>query len=135
MLEALPEYRVKARNTSADSENKIHDDAVARQYGFRGALVPGVANASDYPVDYYIEGRAQPLYLFGVPNRDKARLATIVLQHLNGANLDFNSMIVFQNASDIPHRDLNRLMNAANDMVASIDATDDLERKVRRRVG
>lgn len=42
MLEALPEYRVKARNTSADSENKIHDDAVARQYGFRGALVPGV---------------------------------------------------------------------------------------------
>ncbi|HET7875064.1 MAG TPA: hypothetical protein VFN71_06020 [Methylomirabilota bacterium] len=42
MLEALPEYRVKARNTSADSENKIHDDTVARQYGFRGALVPGV---------------------------------------------------------------------------------------------
>jgi hypothetical protein len=42
MLEALREYRVKARNTSADSENKIHDDTVARQYGFRGALVPGV---------------------------------------------------------------------------------------------
>jgi acyl dehydratase len=42
MLEALPEYRVKARNTSADSENKIHDDTVARQYGFCGALVPGV---------------------------------------------------------------------------------------------
>ena len=38
----LPEYRVKARNTSTSSENKIHDDAVARQYGFRGALVPGV---------------------------------------------------------------------------------------------
>ncbi|MGH7276084.1 MAG: hypothetical protein ACREIY_03525, partial [Candidatus Rokuibacteriota bacterium] len=40
--ERLPEYRVKARNTSEDSENKIHDDAVARQYGFRGGLVPGV---------------------------------------------------------------------------------------------
>ncbi len=38
----LSEYRVRARNTSADSENKIHDDAVARQYGFRGGLVPGV---------------------------------------------------------------------------------------------
>ncbi len=38
----LPEYRVKARNTSENSENKIHDDAVARQYGFRGGLVPGV---------------------------------------------------------------------------------------------
>jgi acyl dehydratase len=40
--EALPLYRVRARNTSADSENKIHDDAVAGAYGFRGGLVPGV---------------------------------------------------------------------------------------------
>lgn len=38
----LPEYRVKARNTSETSENKIHDNEVARRYGFRGALVPGV---------------------------------------------------------------------------------------------
>ena len=40
--ETLPEYRIKARNTSASSENKIHDDATARRYGFRGGLVPGV---------------------------------------------------------------------------------------------
>jgi len=38
----LPTYHVKARNTSTSSENKIHDDQTARQYGFRGALVPGV---------------------------------------------------------------------------------------------
>ena len=38
----LPIYRVRARNTSTDSENKIHDDSVAASYGFRGALVPGV---------------------------------------------------------------------------------------------
>ena len=41
-VESLPSYGVKARNTSAHSENKIHDDTVARQYGFRGGLVPGV---------------------------------------------------------------------------------------------
>lgn len=40
--DALPEYRVKARNTSTSSENKIHDDTVARRYGFGGGLVPGV---------------------------------------------------------------------------------------------
>jgi acyl dehydratase len=40
--ERLPDYRVTARNTSSNSENKIHDDATARRYGFRGALVPGV---------------------------------------------------------------------------------------------
>ena len=35
-------YRVSAYNTAHDSENKIHDDAVARKFGFTGALVPGV---------------------------------------------------------------------------------------------
>jgi acyl dehydratase len=35
-------FRVRARNTAADSENKIHDDRVAAAYGFRGGLVPGV---------------------------------------------------------------------------------------------
>ena len=35
-------YRVRARNTATTSTNKIHDDTVARAYGFRGGLVPGV---------------------------------------------------------------------------------------------
>lgn len=39
----LPVYRIRAVNTSPDSENKIHDDDVAARHGFRGGLVPGVA--------------------------------------------------------------------------------------------
>src|SRR6476659_8624277 len=35
-------YRVSAYNTSKQSENKIHDDTVARKFGFSGGLVPGV---------------------------------------------------------------------------------------------
>jgi acyl dehydratase len=35
-------YRVVAFNSARDSENKMHDDAVARRYGFSGGLVPGV---------------------------------------------------------------------------------------------
>jgi hypothetical protein len=38
----LPLYRVRAKNTAPDSENRIHDDHVAAEYGFRGGLVPGV---------------------------------------------------------------------------------------------
>ncbi len=41
--EPLATYRVRAHNIAADSENKIHDDAVARRYGFAGGLVPGIA--------------------------------------------------------------------------------------------
>lgn len=40
-MPALATYRVQARNTGASSENKIHDDTVARRFGFKGGLVPG----------------------------------------------------------------------------------------------
>jgi len=42
MSSRLESYRVSAYNTSKDSENKIHDDTVARRFGFSGGLVPGV---------------------------------------------------------------------------------------------
>ena len=35
-------HQVEAYNLSAASENKIHDDTVAKQFGFQGGLVPGV---------------------------------------------------------------------------------------------
>ncbi|HEX6440841.1 MAG TPA: hypothetical protein VF007_01555 [Stellaceae bacterium] len=42
MTAPLAPYRVKAFNTAHDSENKIHDDATAKRFGFGGGLVPGV---------------------------------------------------------------------------------------------
>jgi acyl dehydratase len=36
------DYRVQAYNTATKSKNRMHDDEVARQFGFRGGLVPGV---------------------------------------------------------------------------------------------
>jgi acyl dehydratase len=41
-MTASASYRVRARNLSHASENRIHDDDVARQFGFQGGLVPGV---------------------------------------------------------------------------------------------
>jgi acyl dehydratase len=38
----LDPYRVSAHNTASASENKIHDDATARRFGFSGGLVGGV---------------------------------------------------------------------------------------------
>src|SRR4051812_44492616 len=35
-------HRISAYNTSKHSENKMHDDTVAKRYGFIGGLVPGV---------------------------------------------------------------------------------------------
>jgi acyl dehydratase len=42
MTSRLEPYRVQAYNTAKLSENKMHDDTVARRFGFGGGLVPGV---------------------------------------------------------------------------------------------
>ena len=42
MAGLIETYRVEAYNTAKLSENKMHDDAVARRFGFSGGLVPGV---------------------------------------------------------------------------------------------
>ena len=34
-------HTVEAYNTAVDSTNRMHDDAVAQTFGFRGGLVPG----------------------------------------------------------------------------------------------
>lgn len=39
---ALNPYQVSAYNTAKSSENKIHDDATAQRFGFKGGLVGGV---------------------------------------------------------------------------------------------
>jgi acyl dehydratase len=56
---SIPPYHVLAFNTSKESENKIHDDATARRFGFKGGFVGGVnvyAYMSHQPVHYW--GRA-----------------------------------------------------------------------------
>src|SRR5579871_6445595 len=42
MTTRLETHRVEAYNTAKLSENKMHDDTVARKFGFSGGLVPGV---------------------------------------------------------------------------------------------
>ena len=56
---ALPVYHVSAFNSAKASENKIHDDATAQRFGFKGGLVGGVhvyAYMSHMPVAQW--GRA-----------------------------------------------------------------------------
>lgn len=126
--------RIRTESTFYEDLREKLQSLVGSERLTEGYVVPGIANGRDYPVDYFIHGGAVPLYLFGVPNRDKARLATIILQHLIGSRQDFNSMIIYQNMAELPRPDLSRLTNAANDMIDSLDATEDFERKLLRRV-
>ena len=42
MTSRIETYSVSAYNTAKQSENKMHDDVVAKRFGFSGGLVPGV---------------------------------------------------------------------------------------------
>ena len=96
---------------------------------------PDVPNAEAYSVDFHFEGKdGVPLFVYGVPNRDKARLTTIMLGHFHRHHLQFESVIVFQDQTEIPRVDLARLSDVAGDMISSLESTEDLNRKLLRRV-
>jgi hypothetical protein len=91
-------------------------------------------NAKDYPIDYAIEGKYNPLFIFGVPNKDKARLTTIVLERLLRVEANFDSLLIFADQTTIPRPDLARLSNTGGEMIASLDAVDDFSRKLLKKV-
>lgn len=108
----------------------VPDDRIQEDY-----IPVGVPNADAYPVDYRIEAaEGNTLFLYGVPNRDKARLTTIMLSHFHRHHLEFDSMLVFENQEEIPRRDLARLSDVGGEMISSLNAQDDLSRKLLRRV-
>ena len=109
--------------------NLVDENKMQRDYE------PEVPNGKAYPVDYRIEGREDvPLFLYGVPNRDKARLTTIMLSHFHRCELLFESIIVFESQVEIPRLDLARLSDVGGEMISSLAANDDFNRKLLRRV-
>ncbi len=96
---------------------------------------PDVPNSQAYPVDYRIEGKGDvPLFLYGVPNRDKARLTTIMLSYFHRHGLAFESILVFEDQAQIPRMDLARLSDVAGDMISSLASHEDFNRKLLRRI-
>ena len=96
-------------------------------------IPPDIPNGNDYPVDYHFADRdGRPVFLYGVPGRDKARMTTIMLSHFLLHGLTFESVIVFADQQEIPRLDLARLTNVAGTVVACLDAGQDLRRKIER---
>jgi len=86
-------------------------------------IVNGLPNAEQYPVDFCVEGKSgTPIFLFGILNRDKARLATIFLQYYHQQHIDFDSLLVFEDQEEIPRSDLSRLSNVGGEMISSLNA-------------
>ena len=86
-------YTIEAYNVSHASENKIHDDSVAKKLGFSGGLVPGVevfAYASHLPLERWGRAfleRGELAARFGKPVYD-GRMATATAIEVADGSLD-----------------------------------------------
>jgi len=125
--------RARSDSTFYDDLYKAIISIVPPENVDRDYIVPNLPNGTHYPIDYRIEGKAGELFMFGIPNRDKAKLTTITLQQLNLRKIEYESLIVFEDQSTINRGDLSRLTNVAGEMISSLDAFEDMKRKVSNK--
>ncbi|PAU79196.1 DUF1828 domain-containing protein [Halomonas salipaludis] len=126
--------RPRVESTFRDDLRSILHEIIGQAEVAEDYIVPGIEDAELYPVDFSIKKIGRPLYLFGVNTPDRARISTIVMQHLIQQNHDFDSFVVCSDFFSLPKADGARLMNAANDMVHSLDNVADLRRKLHHRI-
>lgn len=126
--------RGRVESAFYDDLREIIEGLVPEDARVESFAVPGVPDSANYPVDYMIKTPGKPLYVFGVLNKDKARLATIILQHLSKHAPSFDSMVVYADMDEVPASDSRRLLVAANDVVPSIQDRDAIEQKIRHRL-
>jgi hypothetical protein len=75
----------------------------------------------EYEVDFCFNHREKPIFLWGVSNKDNARLATICCQKFIAEKIKFSSIIVLKDIDVIGKKDLARLMNAADKQFPSLE--------------
>jgi hypothetical protein len=127
--------RARITNTFYEDLHSTLLDIVGSNLLISDYEVPGIQDSSSYIIDFAIVQGNRPLYIFGVPSSDKAKLSTIVLQHLQQSNHLFDSLIIPSDIESIGRPDLRRLMNAANDFVDSSNSKDTIQRKIEQRIG
>lgn len=126
--------RSRVASTFYEDLNEAVLSVVPAEQVQRDYIVPSLPGGEDYPVDFQVEGKqGVPVFLMGIQNRDKARLATIFLQYFHQHNVQFESLLVFEDQQEIPRPDLARLSNAGGEMIASLNAEDDFRRKLGRK--
>lgn len=112
--------RVQVENTFYDDLRTNLASIVGSESIIRDYVAPGVPSADDYTADFCIKGGKKPVLIWGVPTQTKARLATIVMQHLQKHAFAFRSLIVYSDMASLPRADVSRLTTAANDQVPSL---------------
>ena len=80
-----------------------------------------ILERDDLEADYEFIPNGHPVYLFGVKDPSKARLATISCLEYEKAKLNFRSLIVHEDFDKLPKKDRSRLTNASDKQFTTLD--------------
>lgn len=96
------------------------EEQLAR-YNPRKQVLP-VPGHDEYEVDYQFDAGARPIYLFGVKDNDKARLATISCLEFRRRGIPFRGVMVHQDSeTNIGKKDRMRITSAADKQFPTLD--------------
>lgn len=80
-----------------------------------------IPDRDDLEADFEFNPNGHPVYLFGVKDAAKARLATICCLEYQNANIKFRSLIVHEDFEKLPRKDRTRLTNACDKQFTSLE--------------
>lgn len=83
------------------------------KYNPKKKYIP-IPGHDEYEVDYCINSRPRPIFLFGINNNNNARLATISCQKFISDKIPFRSFMILESLGCVGNKDLMRLMSAAD---------------------
>ena len=90
------------------------------QFNPKSKVFP-IPERDDLEADYSFSPNGHPVYLFGVKDASKARLATISCLEFQKANLNFRGWVVNEDFEKLPRKDRSRLTNTCDKQFTSLD--------------
>jgi len=80
-----------------------------------------IPERDDLEADYSFSPNGHPIYLFGVKDASKARLATISCLEYRNKNLNYRGWVVNEDFEKLPRKDRSRLTNTIDKQFTSFD--------------
>jgi len=80
-----------------------------------------IPERDDLEADYQFMPNGHPVYLFGVKDSNKAKLATICCLEYRKANLNFRGWVVNEDMDKLPKKDRQRLTNNCDKQFTSLE--------------
>ena len=102
---------------------EILDEFIAKElkeFSPKRKVLP-ISDRDDLEADYSFSPNGHPVYLFGVKDVSKARLATISCLEYQRANINFRGWVVNEDFEKLPRKDRSRLTNTCDKQFTTLE--------------